>query len=40
MYVERLVPAYWGEDLCADCCQVVVTAYDLAGWPPMPPADA
>lgn len=36
--VERLVPAYWGEALCPDCCQLVAGTYDLVGWPPFPPS--
>lgn len=35
-HVDRLVPAYWGEALCPDCCQAAAMAYDLVGWPPFP----
>jgi hypothetical protein len=37
---RRLVPAYWGEALCPDCCQLAVAAHDFTGWPPLPDADA
>lgn len=32
----RLVPAYWGEALCPDCCQLAASGYDLTGWPNRP----
>jgi hypothetical protein len=34
---RRVVPAYWGEDLCPSCCAVIVAEYDeLDRWPPEP----
>lgn len=37
----RLIPAYWGERLCPDCCQLVASGNDMGGsWPPLPDADA
>lgn len=34
---RRVIPAYWGEDLCSSCCATVVAEYDdLGSWPPEP----
>ncbi len=33
----RLVPAYWGRDLCPACCAAAAVDFDRAGsWPPVP----
>ncbi len=36
---RRLLPAYWGEDLCSECVAEVVARFDATGeWPPEPEA--